>query len=125
MNFLYLSKKEIKGSLVERGSLEYKIFHRVANSNRRNNTVEPLNVNGSVSSDTTEIREHILQFHNLLYIEQFSWWPKLDGLPFDSIGDKEAIWMERPFEEIEVLEVVKMLCADKALGLDGFSFAFY
>jgi hypothetical protein len=38
----------------------------------------------------------------------------LDGLPFDSMGDEKATWMERPFES-QVVEVVKNLCRDKAL----------
>lgn len=76
----------------------------MANLNRRNNTVESLDVNSSVSSYTIAIKEHILKFFYCLYSEQFSWWTKLDGLPFDSVGDEETIWMERPFEESEVLE---------------------
>lgn len=37
-------------------------FHRMANSNRRNSSIESLLVNGSVSSDQTEIKEHIFAF---------------------------------------------------------------
>jgi hypothetical protein len=33
-------------------------------SNGRNNTIESLDVNGSVSLDTAEIREHIMQFYD-------------------------------------------------------------
>jgi hypothetical protein len=39
------------------------------------------------------IREHILQFYDNLFTEQFSWQPRLDGLIFD--------WIEggrRPFD---------------------------
>jgi hypothetical protein len=35
----------------------------------------------------------------------------LDGLSFDSIYEIEAIWLERDFEEGEVLEVVKAMNA--------------
>jgi hypothetical protein len=45
----------------------------VANSNRRNNSIEYLFVNGIVSSNHSEIKEHILQFDNSFYSEQFSW----------------------------------------------------
>jgi hypothetical protein len=87
--------------LVEGGRQENKplveFFHHLANSNRRNNTVESLEINGTVYSDTTEIREHILQFYNRLDSEQFGWRPKLDGLPFGSISDEEAIWMEKVY----------------------------
>jgi hypothetical protein len=45
---------------------------------------------------------------------QFSWWPKLDDLSFDSIGEVEANWLEseRAFEDCEVFEVVKALNND-------------
>jgi hypothetical protein len=38
-------------------------FHRMANSNRRNNSIESQLVNGPVSSDQTEIKEHIVHFY--------------------------------------------------------------
>jgi hypothetical protein len=84
-------------------------FHRGANLNRRNNTVESFVINGSVSLDFSEIREHILQFYKSLYSKQFSWQSELDGLSFDSIGAEEALWLERAFEESEIFEVVKKL----------------
>jgi hypothetical protein len=85
------------------GDKNTKIFHLVANSNRRNNTVDSLAVNGSLSSDFTEIREHIVQFYNQHYLEQFSWRPNLDGLAFTSIGDDEGCWLERDFVKSGVL----------------------
>jgi hypothetical protein len=44
----------------------------------------------------------------------------VDGLPFHSFGEEEAIWLERAFEEREVYEVVKDMNGDKALGPNGF-----
>lgn len=38
---------------------------------------------------------------------------------------EDAFWLERPFEEEDVSGVVRGLNGDKALGLDGFSLAFY
>lgn len=77
----------------------------MANLNRRNSIFEILVVNGPTSLESTEIREYILQ----VYSDQFSWRLKLDDLPFDSIGGEEALWMERAFEESEVIEVMKAL----------------
>jgi hypothetical protein len=51
----------------------YLFFHQVANSPQRNNSMESSVINGSMASDSTEIREHIVQFYNRLYFEQFSW----------------------------------------------------
>jgi hypothetical protein len=49
----------------------------------------------------------------------------LDNLAFDSLDVEEASRFEEPFEEREVLEVVKGMDGDKTLGLDGLSMAFY
>jgi hypothetical protein len=57
--------------------------------------------------------KHIVHFYNRLFTEQFSW-PKLNGLTFDFIDEEAATWLECPFEENEVLEVVKGISRDKA-----------
>jgi len=49
----------------------------------------------------------------------------LDDLSFDSVGEVEAYWLERDFEEWEILEVVKAMNGDKALDPDGYSTAFF
>ena len=49
-----------------------KFFYQVANSNRRNNSIEVLSVNDSVSSDQFATREHIVQFYDSLFLEQFN-----------------------------------------------------
>jgi hypothetical protein len=99
----------------------HKVFLLVANSNRRNNSIESSLVNGLVSFDQTVIRDHIVQFYDRLFSVQFNWRPKLNGLAFDSIDEEDASWLERLFEESEVLEVVKGMNSEKATGLDGFS----
>jgi hypothetical protein len=60
-----------------------------------------------------------------LFSKPFNWRPKLDGLSFDSIDMEEASWLEHPFEEREVLEVMKCMDIDNALGPDGFSMDFF
>jgi hypothetical protein len=49
----------------------------------------------------------------------------LDNLVFDNLDASEASSLELPFEEREVLEVVKGLNRDKAPGPDGFTLAFF
>jgi hypothetical protein len=100
-------------------------FNLVANSNRRNNSIETLSANSSVSSDQHGIRDHIVQFYYGLFSEQFSWRPKLDGLAFDEISMDEVSWLKSLFEESEVLGVVKSMNKEKVLGPDGFTLAFF
>jgi hypothetical protein len=51
----------------------------------------------------------------------YSWQPRLDDLAFDSLDAVEVSSLELPFEEREVLEVVKGMNRDKATGSNGFS----
>lgn len=102
-----------------------KFFHRVANSNKRYNSIESLSVNGSVSSDQPTIRTSVVQYYESLFIEPYSWRPRLDDVYFRSLGEVEASSLETLFEEREVLEVVKGMNIDKAPGPDGFSMAFF
>ncbi len=37
----------------------------------------------------------------------------------------EASWLERPFDESEVLDVVKFMNSEKAPGPNGFGMAFF
>lgn len=64
-------------------------------------------------------------FYNGLYSKQFSWQPKLDGLYVHSVGAEVGSWLERAFEESEVLKVVRDLNCIKAPNPDGFSMAFF
>jgi hypothetical protein len=106
------------------GDKNTKFFHKVANSNRRNNSIEALLINGSLTSNVPTMKTHIVQFYSHLYSEQCRWRPKPDGLSFHSIDAEEGSWLERVFEEREVFEVVQAMNGDKALRPDGFSLAF-
>jgi hypothetical protein len=70
-----------------------KFFHKVAKSNRRKNSIDSLLIDGTLSTNRVEIREHIVQFYKKLYTEQFSCRPLVDGISFDSIGKAEANWL--------------------------------
>ena len=42
-----------------------------------------------------------------MYTQHITWRPKVDGLSFLSIDADESTWLERNFEEQEVLEVIR------------------
>jgi hypothetical protein len=110
---------------LKEGDKNTNFFHRVANSHRKFNQVNSLKINGKISKNPAEIQEHIVQFYNILYFENCSWRPKVDGLSFLSIDEDESIWLERDFEEKEVWDVIRELNGDKAPGPDGFTMAFF
>jgi hypothetical protein len=84
------------------GDKNTKLFHRVANSHRKFNQIGSLTINGAISRNYVEMKEHIIQYYNNLYFENCSWRPRVEGLSFLSIDAEESIWLEREFEEKEV-----------------------
>ena len=47
-----------------------RFFHRMANSNRRNNCIENLMIDGALSSNQDRISKHIVQLYINLHSEQ-------------------------------------------------------
>jgi hypothetical protein len=110
---------------LKEGDKNTNFFHRVANSHRKFNHVDSLNINGAMSKNPMEIKENIVPFYKNLYFEQCSWRPRGDVLSFLSIDVDESTWLQREFEEKEVWDVVRDLNGDKAPGPDGFTMAFF
>jgi hypothetical protein len=77
---------------LKEGDNNTKFFHRVANSHRRHNHVGVLRINGALSSDPVEIKDHIVNYYDSLYTEQSSWRPRVDGISFSSIDADECLW---------------------------------
>jgi hypothetical protein len=59
-------RQKSKALWLREGDKNTKFFHQMANSSRRNNIVDSLMVNGSLSSDPIEIRELIVQFYTIV-----------------------------------------------------------
>jgi hypothetical protein len=97
----------------------------MANANRRNNTIESLSIDGVVTNNQANIKNHVVRYYESLFTEHYSWRPMMDNLGFDSLDAGEAARLETPFEEKEVLEVVKGMDRDKAPRLDSFSMVFF
>ena len=60
-----------------------------------------------------------------LYSKQQGQRPFPDLLDFPRNSRDNVDWLERPFEEIEIFEVIKEFNGDKSPGLDSFSMAFF
>ena len=110
---------------LKEGDNNTKFFHQMANSHRRNNYMERVEVDGTVYEVESEVKQKVVQFYTSLYQEQESWRPTVDGLEFDMISEEEQALLERKFDREEVLQVVKDLQGDKAPGPDGFTMAFF
>ena len=82
-------------------------------------------MDGVLSSDPAAIADCISQFYKQLYLENVANRPVLDDVEFASISVEDASWLDRPFEEEEVFEVINDFNGDKVLGPDSFSMAFF
>ena len=84
-------KQKSKVLHLKEGDANTKFFYRMANSNRRNNSIESLMVNGSLSSDQGEIVDCFTQFFKKLYSKQQIDRPFLDVLVFPMISSDKAL----------------------------------
>ncbi len=112
-------RQKSKALWLKEGDKNTKFLHQIANSHRKANTIGQLDIDGETTSDQDIIREHISQFYEWLYTESSFQCPVLDGLPFDTLSIEDAAWIERPFEEEEVFNVVRVLTGIKPPVLMG------
>ena len=110
---------------LKEGDSNIRFFHRMANSNRRNNSIENLMIDGALTSNQDRIANHIEQFYMNLYSKHQEQRPFPDALDFLRISGDNVDWLERPFKETEIYEVIKEFNGDKSPGLNGFPMAFF
>ena len=84
-----------------------------------------MSIDGILSSNQDDIRDHIASFSEHLYMETGYSRPLLDGMQFSVIFYADTAWLERPFDEDEFVAVVQGFKGDKAPGSDGFSLAIF
>ena len=63
-------RQKSKVLFLKEGDSNTRFFHRMANSNRRNNCIDNLMIEGALSSNQDRISDHIVQFYMNLYSEQ-------------------------------------------------------
>ena len=107
------------------GDTNTKFFHRMANSNRRNNSIESLMFDGILFSNQGMIADCITQFFVNLYSEQQVDQLLLEVLVFPRKSDDNANWQDRPFKEAKIFEVIQNFNGDKSPKPNGFPMAFF
>ena len=84
-----------------------------------------LEVDGVIYEEGAEVADQVVQFYKTLYQEFEEWRLFVEGLEFDQIEEAERGWIERRFEKDEIIQVVRNMEGDKALGPDGFSMTIF
>jgi len=67
----------------------------------------------------------MIDFYKDLYTESETWRPSFELLDCPKVSREEQEWLERPFTEAKVLQIVKQCDGDKAPNPDGFTLNFF
>jgi hypothetical protein len=84
------------------GDKNTRFFHRTTNSHRRHNTIEHLDVDGEVVTDSAKINQKIVEFYQNHFSEPRIRRPLVNDLPFSFIGSEDAASLDGPVTEEEV-----------------------
>ena len=84
---------------MKEGDNNTRLFHRVANSHRRTNYIQGIEVNDVLYEDKEEMQSKVVHFYQSLYTELDTWRPSMDGLEFASIEKDERLALERDFSK--------------------------
>ncbi|WMV13599.1 hypothetical protein MTR67_006984 [Solanum verrucosum] len=132
MEFEEIAKKEeiawkqrSRVQWLKHGDKNTKFFHRIATSHKRFNTMEQLDIEGNIVKDPAMIKEAVQNFYINLYKEAEHWRPDLNIQDVNMITGEEQLWLQRPFEEEEILESIRMCAKEKAPRPDGFPMIFF
>ena len=71
------------------------------------------------------IKTTILDFYQNLYTKKEQWRPTATFEDLASLTMEQKEWLERAFEEDEILATINSCAPNKAPGPDGYTMAFY
>ncbi|WMV09475.1 hypothetical protein MTR67_002860, partial [Solanum verrucosum] len=84
-----------------------------------------LEVDGATIKDPDYIKDAVQKFYEGLYKETEQWRPGLRLHDVSRITEEEQIWLERPFDEEEIMECLNQYAMEKAPGPDVFPMVFF
>ncbi|XP_059277851.1 uncharacterized protein LOC132032052 [Lycium ferocissimum] len=98
-----------------------KYFQRIANTHRRYNCIDRLQVVDEIIED----KQVILDFYQELYCENEEWRHTTDFEGLNCLDNEDKETLECSFEEDEVLNAINSCAPDKSPGPDRFTMAFF
>ncbi|KAL6288610.1 hypothetical protein ACE6H2_006120 [Prunus campanulata] len=119
-------RQRSKVQWAKEGDGNTKYFHSVASGFRKRNLIDKLEVEGlGILEEETHIEKEVINFFKNLYTSNTTVGWGIEGLNWSPISEREAVWLERPFELEEIRKAVFECGKDKSPGPDGFSMCFY
>ena len=119
-------RQKIRIKWIKEGDCNTKFFHRVANGRRNRSFFKSLMLEDRVILNNIEsISEEIKRHFGKLFSKPSGGSWRLEGLDWSPISIEGIEWLDRPFSEEEILNVVIHLNKEKAPGPDGFTTGFY
>jgi len=101
---------------MEDGDRKTKFFHRVANSRRKFNAINNIEVKGELHVDDSSVKGAIVHFYEKLYHENFPSRPFLEGISYSSISLEDAMELETDVSKEQVWKAINNLGKIKAPG---------
>ena len=110
---------------MKEGDRNTRFFQRMANSNRRRNSIRNISINGRRCVKEPEIKEGLVGAFQSLLSASSNWCLPFLDFWFNEIRADQCAKLEEMFTEEEILEAISRLNGDKALGPDDFPLAFW
>ncbi|XP_026438856.1 uncharacterized protein LOC113337381 [Papaver somniferum] len=110
---------------LKEGDRNTSFFISNASTRRRHNRIRQLYIGSELVSDRIKLQTHIVDYYKNLFTEEEIIKPDLVGIEFNSITHMEAETIDADFSEEEVIQAIRDLGNDKALGPDGFPIMFF
>ena len=118
-------RQKSRETWLKEGDRNTRFFQRMANSNRRRNSIRNISINGRRCVKEQEITEGLVGAFQSLLSTSSNRCPPFPDFRFNEIGVDQVAKLEEMFTEEEILAAISGLNGDKAPGPDGFPLAFW
>ena len=109
---------------LKEGDKNTRFFHKMTNSHIKHNDITRLKINEVWFMEGHDLKQDIVDAFQTLLSDLRDWRANLEGLIFSKLDEHEAVNLEMPFTEVEVIFALRELNREKAPSPDGYTIAF-
>jgi len=119
-----LIRQKARSKWIKEGDCNSRYFHLLVNASRRSNSLNGVWIDGEWAEDPVRVKEAARSFFFHRFQETDQNRPRLDGIPFQTIGHHQNDMLSGKFQEEEIKDAVWGCGSDKSPGPDGINFKF-